>query len=84
MSLRQRTRITEAGDELRNVLERLVELQKGAEWNKGEKMGEDRREDGMSVEEAEEQIRDEGDSSTEYLGSFRLMEEQERNDWVSV
>lgn len=47
-------------------------------------MGGDRREDGMSVEEAEEQMREEGDSSTELLGSSRLMEEQERNDCVSV
>lgn len=43
-------------------------------------MGGDRREEGMSVEEAEEQMREEGDSSTELLGSSGPMEEQERKD----
>lgn len=66
------------------MLERLAELQKQPGWNIGEEMGGDRREDGMSVEEAEEQMREEGDSSAELLGSSRLMEEQGRNDCVSV
>lgn len=84
MSRRRSRRIGEAGDELGNMLGRLAELQKKPGWNIGEEMGGDRREDGMSVEEAEEQMREEGDSSTELLGSSRLMEEQERNDCVSV
>lgn len=66
------------------MLGRLAELQEKPGWNIGEEMGGDRREDGMSVEEAEEQMREEGDSSSELLGSSRLMEEQERNDSVSV
>lgn len=61
MSRRRSRRIGEAGDELGNTLERLAELQRKPGWNIGEEMGGDRREDGMRVEEAEEQMREEGD-----------------------